>query len=370
MEHVAAIVLAAGFSSRLPAFKTLLELEGQTFLERAVGAFTQAGIADVLVVTGHRGAEVAAAAHAAGARPVRNALYERGMFASVQAGVRELAPETSRFFVLPADTALVRPETIGALARAGRSAGADVVFPELHGRRGHPPLLTAALKPVILEGDPPDGLRGVLQTHARHSASVDVLDPGVLFDADTPDDLGHARALAQANALPGETRCAQILAGRAAPPELVAHSRAVAAVATALAAALNEHDQHLCLQLLTAAALLHDVARAEPDHAVAGAVVLESLGYPRVAAVVRRHMDLGADGGEDVGEAEVLFLADKLVLGERVVTLEDRFAPRLREFAGDPPALAAARSRLAAAEAVRSRVESVVGHGLGPAAGS
>ena len=267
MEHVAAIVLAAGFSSRLPAFKTLLELEGQTFLERAVGAFTQAGITDVVVVTGHRGAEVAAAAHAAGARPVHNALYERGMYTSVQAGVRALAPETSRFFVLPADSALVRPETVGALARAGRSAGADIVFPELAGRRGHPPLLAAALKPEVLEGDPPDGLRGLLQAHGRRTVSVAVADPGVLFDADSPDDLDRARSLARANALPGETRCAQILSERAAPPQLVAHSRAVAAVVTALAAALDERDQHLCLEVLTAAALLHDVARAEPEHA-------------------------------------------------------------------------------------------------------
>ena len=80
-------------------------------------------------------------------------------------------------------------------------------------------------------------------------------------------------------------------------------------------------------------------------------------------------MDLGEGVSGDIGEAELLFLADKLILGDRAVTLEERFAPRLREFAGDPPALAAARSRLAAAQAVRSRVEAVLGHGLGPAAG-
>jgi CTP:molybdopterin cytidylyltransferase MocA len=369
MEHVAAIVLAAGFSSRLPAFKPLVEIEGRTFLERAVGAFAEVGISDVLVVTGHRGEEVAAAAGTAGARSVPNPLYEEGMYTSVRAGVAALPASTRRFFVLPVDCALVRPETVGLIARASRTAGADVLYPEHNGHRGHPPLMAAALKQEILGGEPPGGLRGLLESHAPRAASVAVPDPGVLFDADTPNDLQRARDLAGANALPSEARCAQILAERQVPHAVAAHSRAVAAVALALAAALNERGQYLCLQLLTAAALLHDVARDEPDHADAGAALVDSLGYSRVAAVVRRHMDLGTGDSEDVDEAGVLYLADKLVLGARAVSLEERFAPRLREFSGDPAALAAARARLAAAESVRSRVEEVLGRRLGPVGG-
>jgi molybdenum cofactor cytidylyltransferase len=375
MERVAAIILAAGFSSRLPGFKPLLEVEGRTLLERAIGTCAEAGIADILVVTGHRGAEVAAAveAVAAGAisvRPVHNDLYEHGMYSSVQVGVRALPPAASAFFVLPVDCAFVRPETLGRLARVAEATQADVLYPAVGDERGHPPLVSAELAPAILAGDFPGGLRGLLERSAKRPVEVAVADPGVLFDLDMPADLERALALAHANEVPGEARCAGILAQRGVPAPVIAHSRAVANVAATLASALNERGQHLCLPLTVAAAYLHDVARSEPDHAEAGAVLLESLGYPRVAAIVRTHMRLSTDANAgtaaDIGEAEAVYLADKLVLGDRVVSLEERFGPRLRELAEDPEALSAARSRLAAASAMLRRVEALLGHGLGP----
>ena len=363
MDQVAAIVLAAGFSSRLPAFKPLVELDGCTFLERAVRAFSDVDITSVLVVTGHRGAEVALASEALAARPVHNERYAQGMYASVQAGVAALPSEVSRFFVLPVDCALVLPETIGRLTRAAWETDADVVYPEAGGTRGHPPLVDAKLRAEILGQEPPGGLRALLQTHAERSLCVRVTDPGVLFDADTAADLSQALPLARAADLPGESLCSAILKERGVPARVVAHSRAVRAVAGGLAKALNERGWHLCLPLVAAAALLHDVARGEPSHAEAGAALLTSLGYPRVAAVVRSHMDLGQSGG-DVGEAEVVYLADKLVLDDRVVSLEERFSRRAHELAGDAQALTAAHARRTAAFAVRRRVEQVLGRGL------
>ena len=78
----------------------------------------------------------------------------------------------------------------------------------------------------------------------------------------------------------------------------------------------------LDLKLLEAAALLHDVARAAPAHAEAGAAVLDDEGYPRVAAVVRHHMQLPGPPSDLPGEREVLYLADKLTVGSRTVDLD------------------------------------------------
>lgn len=368
MRPLAAIVLAAGFSSRMTDFKPLLALEGSTFLERAVGAFRAAGVDDVTVVTGHRGEEVEAAAVRLGARAVGNPRYAQGMYTSIQAGVAALPTSVGRFFVLPVDCPLVRPETIGLLARAAGVRDADVVSPVHAGSSGHPPLLSAALRAEILAGEPPGGLRDILSRHGERAAAIEVVDPGVLFDADTDTDLARARELARLEDLPSEGSCERLLRERGVSERVVGHSRAVAAVATALASALNERRQHLYVPLIAAAALLHDIARDEPLHAEAGAARVEALGYPRVAEVIARHMDLGDGPGFGVGEAEVVYLADKLVLGRRVVTLEERFAPRLRELADDPPALAAARSRLAAAVKVCQGVEETLGHRLGLAA--
>lgn len=362
MERLAAIVLAAGCSSRMGSFKPLLEIEGRTFLERAVGVFRDVAVDDVSVVTGHNADAVEAMARRLEVRVVVNPRYRQGMYSSVRAGVAALTPDVARFFLLPVDCALVRPETVGRLARAGATLGADIVYPACRGATGHPPLLGAGLRDEILSCEPQGGLRSLLAGHPGQPVRVDVDDPGVTFDADTPGDLDRARSLALAIRLPSEKRCLAILRQHGAPAGLVGHSRAVAAVATALTSALNEQGHHLCLPLVVAAALLHDVARAEPDHAEAGADLLEEMGYPRVGAVVRQHMDLADRSASDIGEVEVLYLADKLVLGQRLVALEDRFASRLSEFSHDPAALAAARSRMDVALAVRGRVEDVLGH--------
>jgi molybdenum cofactor cytidylyltransferase len=363
VERPAAIVLAAGYSTRMHAFKPLLEAGGRTLLERAVGMFAAVGIDDVVVVTGHNGDQVARVAEGLGARVAANPRAERGMFSSVQTGVAALRAEAPSFFLLPADVPLVRPETVGRLARSAgqRAAGAapTVAYPAFREATGHPPLIAATLRTEILGGEPPGGLRELLMRQVESSVLIEVDDPGVLLDADTPDDLARIRELAKGEDLPDEARCRELLRERGASASLVAHSRGVAAVAAALAAALDEHGHYLCEPLVIASALLHDVARDQPRHAEAGADVLESLGYTRVAAVVRRHMSLD-DRLDDLGEAQVVYLADKLVEGDRLVGLDERFAARLERFARYPAALAGATARKREAEDVLRRVERVL----------
>jgi molybdenum cofactor cytidylyltransferase len=362
-----AIVLAAGASSRMGALKPLLDLEGRSVLARAVGAFTGAGVEDVVVVTGHRGAEVAAAASALGARPVANPHFEDGMFSSVQAGAAAV-PEGRRFFLLPVDCPLVRPETVGRVARTAEATGAAGVVPVHDGRAGHPPLLGPELRSELLAARPTGGLRELLAARRERIVNLEVDDPGVLHDADTPGELEALRRAARREELPSRERCFELLAAQGASPALVAHAKAVAAVATALAAALNERCQYLCRPLVEAAALLHDVARAEPQHAHAGAGLLDGLGYPRLAPLVRVHMHLGEaeDGPLDeaqdgpLDEAQVVYLADKLVLGDRLVSLEERFADRLRCVGDDPAARDAVLARRAEAQRVLDKAEDVL----------
>jgi probable phosphoglycerate mutase len=364
VERVAAIVLAAGRSSRMGAFKPLLEVDGRTLLERAVGVFKGAGVGDVVVVAGHRRDEVAAVAARAGARVITNPGYDQGMFSSLRMGMLGLDPGVTRFFVLPADVPLVRPETIGRLLRQGRVArggAAEVVYPLRAGVEGHPPLLGGALRAEIRAADPPGGLRELLLGHAAASAVVEVDDPGVLLDADTPEDLARIRGLVAGEGLPAAGRCLRLLAEQDVPRARIEHSLIVAAVATALTTALNERRQYLIAPLVTAGALLHDVAREQPRHAEAGAALLERLGYPRVAAVVRLHVRLG-DRADDVpDEAQMVYLADKLVQGTRVVGLEARFAARLERYAGDAAAREGVLARREEARRVLRSVERALG---------
>ena len=250
MERVAAIVLAAGRSSRMGAFKPLLEIDGRTLLERAISTFTAAGVEDVVVVAGHRRDDVAAVAAGAGAQVLTNPEYDRGMYSSLRVGALGLHSGVTRFFLLPADVPLVRPETIGRLARAARRKAADgapleVVYPAVGGVTGHPPLIAAALLRELRAAEPSGGLRALLGAHASRSATVEVGDDGVLLDADTAEDLERIRVRAAGEGLPDVARCLALLADRGVPRERIAHSLVVAAVATALATALNGRRQHL-----------------------------------------------------------------------------------------------------------------------------
>ena len=364
MERVAAIVLAAGRSSRMGAFKPLLEVEGRTLLERAVGVFTAAGVDDVVVVAGHRRDEVAAAAARAGARVITNPALRPGDVLVAARGRAGAGPGVTRFFVLPADVPLVRPETIGRLLRQGRVAArrrGRGRLPRSRRRRRASAALDGALRAEIRAADPPGGLRELLLGHAAASAVVEVDDPGVLLDADTPEDLARIRELAAGEGLPDAARCLRLLAEQGVPRARIDHSLVVTAVATALTTALNERRQHLIAPLVTAGALLHDVAREQPRHAEAGADLLERLGYPRVAAVVRPHVHLGERAEDEPDEAQVVYLADKLVQGSSVVGLDARFAVRLERFAGDPAARAAVLERKDEAVRVLRRVEQVLG---------
>ena len=130
--------------------------------------------------------------------------------------------------------------------------------------------------------------------------------------------------LLQAAALPRPalTRAlAEQLLRAAAPGERVeAHCRAVAEEALRIAEAM---PLALDTELLASAALLHDAARGEKDHARLGAAWLRELGYDEAAAIVEQHHDWDGDA---MDEAAILYLADKCVKEDRRVTIEERFA--------------------------------------------
>ena len=191
---LAGVVLAAGLSTRMGAFKPLLPLGGRTVLEEAIATLRDGGVANVVVVTGHRGDDLAPAIERAGARRAHNPRFADGMYTSVQAGVAALPAGLTAFFLLPCDIPRAGAATVRSLARA-RAAAADpsVVHPTHAGRRGHPPLIAARLIPEVLTADPAGGLREVLHRFADRALEVEVDAPGILRDLDTPEAYDQQR---------------------------------------------------------------------------------------------------------------------------------------------------------------------------------
>ena len=307
--RVAAVVLAAGQSSRMGDVKALLPLGGRSALERVVAALRAAGVDQIVVVTGYHAEQLRPELDRLKVQAAHNPHPERGMFSSVQTGVAALTGAPDAFFVLPVDYALVKPAVLTAVAERFAEGGADVVHPCCAGVRGHPPLLSTRLRAPLMAASPDRNLRLLLETYAPRALEVEVDDLTVLMDMDGPEDLERMRRFARFVAAPGEADALteapnlteadalHILSLLQAPDRVVAHCRAVATVGGALAAALRPRLPELDVDLVRSACLLHDMVRVHGArrHAQMGERILRNLGMPRLAAVVGAHMVLPLD---------------------------------------------------------------------------
>jgi molybdenum cofactor cytidylyltransferase len=360
-SKIAALILAAGYSSRAPGFKPLLPLGNSTVIEKTINSFRRAGIQNIMVVVGHRANELVPVLDELGVRHVFNEQYPDGMFSSVVAGVRSLRPEVEAFFLLPADTPMVSWHTVKLLGRAYKKTGADVVYPVFQGRRGHPPLISTRLAPAVLTWGGPGGLRLLLEQYEPMAYEAEVMDEGVLLDIDTPADYHEIVERSNCRDIPTRNECAAILAKLNVPDIVQRHGRLVANVAWQLADRLNRAGFKLDVRIVVAAGLLHDLAKGRPDHARFGARVLRGLGYPKVAEIVATHTDIAFEEGISLSEAAVVYLADKLVKNDRIVSINERFQCSLEKFAADADALSAINKRLTRAQTIKERVEQALG---------
>jgi molybdenum cofactor cytidylyltransferase len=192
-DNIAALILAGGRSSRMGVLKPLLTLGGGSIIEGVISVFREAGISDIIVVVGYQAEKIIPLLENQGVRWVKNEHYDRGMFSSVQTGVSNLAGNCRAFFLSPADIPLFCPATVEGLSAAYREKKVDVYHPCYGQRRGHPPLIAAALIPSILDFAEPGGMRALLAHSEVTSLNVDCDDPGILIDLDTPEDYERAK---------------------------------------------------------------------------------------------------------------------------------------------------------------------------------
>jgi molybdenum cofactor cytidylyltransferase len=193
---VAAIVLAAGRSTRMGAANKLLaDVDGTAMVRVVAQAVVASAARPVLVVTGHQGDEVRAALAGLQVQFVANPDFAQGLATSLKAGLRAVPPDADGVLVVLGDMPRVRPEHLDRLIAAFAEAGGEaIIVPALAGRRGNPVLWPRALYAQMLTLDGDAGARRLLATHADRVREVDLATDAIFLDVDTPEALAGLRA--------------------------------------------------------------------------------------------------------------------------------------------------------------------------------
>jgi molybdenum cofactor cytidylyltransferase len=195
---VAAVVLAAGRSTRMGSNKLLEEIEGVPLVRRVAEAAVEAKLDPVVVVTGHEGAAVATALEGLPVRLAENPDFADGLSTSLKVGIGALPQGRDGAMILLGDMPLVTGSLLRRLVAAFEAEPGGLAAVPLHdGEWGNPVILAPALFGDVqgLSGD--KGARSLLEEHRDMVIEVPVSDDAVVVDVDTPEALKKAQALAQ-----------------------------------------------------------------------------------------------------------------------------------------------------------------------------
>jgi CTP:molybdopterin cytidylyltransferase MocA len=189
----AGVILAAGRSIRMGRSKALLLApDGQTFVARLAGALHRGGVGTLFVVgrPDDQPLRLEVEAHAAHARWIENPDADSGgQLSSLLTGLRKAdRPGIRAVVVVPVDAPMIAAETVAMLLSVFTSTHAPIVRARYRGRNGHPVVFSRAMFDELRRADPSLGAKAVLRAHRDAIVEVDVDDPGVAGDVDTPEE--------------------------------------------------------------------------------------------------------------------------------------------------------------------------------------
>jgi molybdenum cofactor cytidylyltransferase len=196
-----AIVLAAGRSQRMGTQKLLLPLAGQTIIERVVDELLTAPITELIVVVSPDSKAIAQALSGRPVTVVINPEPNAEMLSSVRCGLRALSPQCKAVLIAVGDQPAIDSRLLMQLIEAHRNSGCGIVMPVCGGKRGHPTILSSQYFPEILNSFDGVGLRGLPLAHPHEVEEIEIDNPSILDDVDTPAD--YQRLLAASQGYPG-----------------------------------------------------------------------------------------------------------------------------------------------------------------------
>ena len=204
MASIAALLLAAGESTRMGELKALLPWHGETLFQHQVNALSSAGILLTIVVLGHEAERLQSLLELRpGLRCVYNPDFRQGKTTSIKAGLRSLCEDKDSCPRPGGDVAILvlnvdqprSAETIRQIITLHFSGSGPagpthlITVPTYQGRGGHPLVLSTSLIPELIEiSEDSLGLKTVVRRHVADTYRVEIDRPEILLDLNTPND--------------------------------------------------------------------------------------------------------------------------------------------------------------------------------------
>lgn len=356
------LIVAAGLSSRMNDFKPLMEINKKPMILSTIDSLKSCDIDNICVVVGYRGKEIEEVLKNEDVKVIYNNDYNNSqMYDSFKIGLESVKDEANLLVFLPSDIPLVSKYTINKLVKAYKETNASVVYPVYKEVRGHPPVISSKCFDLLLKYDGSGGLKKALEIFEESSIEVVLPDKFILMDADTKDDYENLKYYLQFKYRPSYDMCIELLKWALAPENIILHSMKVEEIATLIGEELNKKGYNLDLSLIRSASLLHDIKRNNKNHNIEGAKLLRSLGYDDIANIVETHMSLPKNTANIIDEKTIVYLADKLVKEDKLVSLEEKFKNKLVRFEEDKEIYNNIKLKLENAQLIKDNIIGEIG---------
>lgn len=187
--QIGAVILAAGRSRRMGRPKLVLPWGDRTVIEQVVKTLNQAGVDDILLVTGSSRELIEEALARYRVSFTYNEKYEtHEMLTSLQTGINASYPELCALLVVLGDQPAIQTYVVESIVEKYYQQPAKLIIPSYQMRRGHPWLIDKCLWGELLALPAENTLRDFLAAHSHDITYVSVDTPTILSDMDTPDD--------------------------------------------------------------------------------------------------------------------------------------------------------------------------------------
>jgi molybdenum cofactor cytidylyltransferase len=189
---ISGIVLAGGESKRMNTPKALLTMKAETFAESIVNKMKRSGVGPVRVVAGLHYNEIKSMLEERlQADIVWNENHGGGQISSLKVGLKSIPLGTIGVLVWPVDLPLVMEQTAFRLIRAFLNDGKALTIPAHNSRHGHPVMYGKSAMEALLSLPEGQSARDIFPKFQKDTLVVEVNDPGILIDIDSPEDYAN-----------------------------------------------------------------------------------------------------------------------------------------------------------------------------------